>query len=104
MNGSQTSTPGSEGLFRKHFFGASPVLRVMAWLAVICLLLGWLPLFLLSLGIPHDYFPAVILTSHLTAFVIGISSCSPLGGIASLLAAATLSVCVFFIAGGLAIP
>jgi hypothetical protein len=68
------------------------------------LLVGWLLLLSLGLGIQHDYFPPFILTLHLTAFVAGVSSCCPLGGIAGLLAATTLSVCVFFIAGGLAIP
>jgi hypothetical protein len=104
MNGSQNSTSGSVGLFRTHFFGSSALLRVMAWFTVICLLVGWLLLGLPGLGIQRDYFHPVILASHLTAFVTGISSCCPFGGIAGLLAAMTLFACIFSVAGGLAVP
>ena len=103
MNGSQTIPIQREHQFRKHFFGASPVLRVLAWFAVICLLGGWVLLALLIGGIDRTWFASTILTSHLVAFVAGISSCCPFGGIAALLAAVTLFVCLFFAAHGMAI-
>ena len=80
------------------------MLRVLAWFAVIGLLVGWVLLVLLISGIDRSWFPATILASHLVAFVAGISSCCPFGGIAALLAAATLFVCIFFAARGMAVP
>ena len=104
MSESQTPTPGRRSRFFTHFSGASPVLRVFARLAVISLLLGWVFLALMIGGIDRSWFASGILAWHLAAFVAGLSSFSPLGGIAGLLAALTLFGCLFYAAGGLAIP
>jgi len=64
--------------------GTSPMLRAFAWLSVGCLLGEWM-----ALGAGHR--PTMFfLCSHIFAFIAGISSLSPLGGMSSVIAVISL--------------
>jgi len=76
-----------------HFVcGASPVLRVLAWLSVLCLLFGWAVLCLSFSGFQRPASGVWLGAAHLIAFVAGISSMCPLGGISAALVVITLVV------------
>jgi hypothetical protein len=95
MNGAQTiPTPRAHRL-RKHFFGASPALRAIALFSLACLLVGWVLFALIACGIHRDSFYPAIVGSALVAFVTGISSFCPFGGIVTLFATLTLFVVLF---------
>ncbi len=88
MNDSKKST----SLFAKHFCGASPALRCLPGISVAALLLEILQVAILRFSPEH----APFLRSGLlcmVAFVAGISSFCPLGGISAFMA--TVVVIVF---------
>ena len=95
MNESQAIQAPREHRFRKHFFGASPILSAIALLSLACLLVGWVLFALLASGIHRDSFYPTIIGSELVAFVTGISSFCPFGGIVTLLATLTLFAGLF---------
>jgi hypothetical protein len=101
MNEAQTSSSVSEpSRFGRYFCGASPVLRALAWIAVTCLVAGWFFLLLPTIGIRHSSFGASFACSHLVAFISGISSFCPLGGISSTFAVLSLLVTLTYGIGG----
>ncbi len=86
--------------FSRFFSGASPVLRALAWFSVLCLLTGWSLLFLPRVGLAHPSFAAAYLGSHLAAFIAGLSSFCPLGGLSASLAVLTMAAMLIIGSGG----
>jgi hypothetical protein len=68
--------------FKQQFFGATTTLSIFAWAAMVLAVGGWV---FFAFG-----WAALCFASELAAFVLGISSCCPLGGIATLCAVLTL--------------
>lgn len=68
-----------------------PVLRLLAWLALSLLVIGWMALPFVFLGIGRGLPSAIFFWSHLGAFVVGLSSLERLGGISAGLAVLTLT-------------
>jgi hypothetical protein len=82
--------PTDASRFRRYFCGASPALRILAWLSALCLILGWAILLLSYFGTSHPRSGDWFFGSHIVAFVAGISSACPLGGISAALVVLTL--------------
>jgi hypothetical protein len=101
MNEAQTRDSRSKGArVGRYFTGASPVLRAFAWLSVVGLLAAWAEMALSYFGVwPHSSLGAWFGGALLIAFVSGISSFCPLGGISAALVVLTLLVLLMYGSG-----
>lgn len=99
MNESLKIPPSPHRLWA-HFCGSSPTLRILAWLAVSGLLLGWVCFALMVVGFPHRSLGAWWAIAHLGAFVLGLSSCCALGGISAASVLLTFLYALLFAGGG----
>lgn len=101
MNEAQTSHPISDASrVVRYFTGSSPVLRVFAWLSALCVVVAWAVMFLSYFGVSHPSSGAWLGGSLLLAFVTGISSFCPLGGISAALVVLTTLVLLTYGVGG----
>lgn len=66
------------------------ILRVLAWAAAMLLLVCWGSIGAAIYGVGGHLLNYIFLWSLVGAFVIGLSSCEPLGGISACLSALTL--------------
>jgi len=88
MNEDQPGTPTSLlSRIVRSFAGSCTVLRVFAGLSVVCLGAGWVTV---AVGSGSNSALGFFLCSQGLAFIAGVSSLSPLGGISSVLAVMSL--------------
>ena len=100
MNGTPEIQRSSRPRLWQYFCGSSPALRVLAWLAVSSLLIGWLLFALMLFGFHHRYLDDWWMTALFCAFVFGISSFCPLGGFSAASAVLTMLGLLIFAGGG----
>lgn len=101
MNEAHVNNLGPAGSrLRRYFSGSSPLLRSFAWLSVVALLVCWTLILLPYSGMSHRSLGNWIGGSGLVAFVAGISSLCPLGGISAGLVVLTLLAMLTLGGGG----
>lgn len=84
----------------QYFSGASPVLAVLAWLAALGIASAWTMIVLAHFDVSFASSGEWCAGALLMAFVAGISSFCPLGGISAGLSALTVLAVLWYGAGG----